>query len=68
MKKQLIENQKGEVEFRRKLYSQQVNNERIFDNEFDAAGIEIILKDRMRKTFDRMILIREKNKNIALSF
>ena len=50
MKKQLIENQKGEVEFRKKLYLQQIENKTVFDNEFDAAGIKNILKDRIKKT------------------
>lgn len=65
MKKQLIENQKGEIEFRNKLYLQQVDNKTVFDDEFDAAGIENILKDRMKKTLDQMTLIQKTN--IALS-
>jgi len=61
MKKQLSGSQKGEVEFRKKLYLQQVNNKAVFENEYDAAGIENILKDRMQKTFKQMALLQEKN-------
>jgi SAM-dependent methyltransferase/uncharacterized protein YbaR (Trm112 family) len=61
MKKQLVENQKGEVDFRKKLYLQQVENKKVFDDEFDATGIENILKDRMKKTIDQITLIRRGN-------
>ena len=65
MKRQISDNQKGEIEFRKKLYSQQIENTTIFEDEFDAAGIEKILKIRMEKTLDQMTLLQ--NKNISLS-
>ena len=60
MKKQLITNQKGEIEFRKKLYQQQVEGKAIFTDEFDAAGIEKILKMRMDKTFHDMDQLRQR--------
>jgi len=65
MKKQLIAHQKGEIEFRKKLYLQQVENRTLLDNEFDGAGIEDILADRMKKTHDQMTLLQKMN--ISLS-
>lgn len=65
MKRQMSYNQKGEIEFRKKLYSQQIENKTIFEDEFDAAGIEKILKVRMEKTLNQMTLLR--NENISLS-
>jgi SAM-dependent methyltransferase len=44
---------------------QQIENKKIFKDEFDAAGIEKILKTRMEKTLDQMTLIQ--NKRIPLS-
>lgn len=41
--------QKGEIAFRRKLFSQQVAGEKHFDDELDAAGLNPILEDRMKK-------------------
>lgn len=61
MKKQLIENQKGEVEFRKRLYLHQVENQTVFTNEFDANGIEDILRDRMKKTLYQMTQLQKNN-------
>ena len=61
MDKQQLMNQKGEIEFRKKLYMQQVEGKKIFDDEFDAAGIETVLEDRMKKTFDQMSSLQERN-------
>ncbi len=58
MKKQQLENQKGEIEFRKKLYLQQINNEKIFSNEFDSQGIEQILLDRMNHTLNQMLSLK----------
>ena len=55
---QSIKSKKGEIEFREKLSLQQVNGERIFDDEYDRQGIEAILVERMRKTFKQMDLLR----------
>lgn len=54
MQFQSIENQKGEIEFRKKLALQQVEGARLIDDEFDAAGIEAILRERMRTTLQQM--------------
>ena len=43
------EAQKGEIEFRRKLLSQQVAGEKHFNDELDAAAINSILSERMKK-------------------
>jgi len=55
MKKQQIESQKGEIEFRKKLYQQQIDKNNLFEDEFDANGIENILNSRMAKTRDQMV-------------
>ena len=60
MTNQSVENQKGEIEFRKKLYQQQVEGKAIFDDEFDSAGIAQILRTRMKKTLSQMALLREK--------
>lgn len=65
MKQQLVRSQKGEIEFRKKLFQQQVEGKCIFNDEFDAKGIEKILSDRMKKTFEQMILLKESR--VALS-
>ena len=65
MQQQSIKSQKGEIEFRKKLVKQQVGGKCIFDDEFDAQGIESILSDRMKKTFEQMTLLRKRG--VALS-
>jgi SAM-dependent methyltransferase/uncharacterized protein YbaR (Trm112 family) len=57
---QSVENQRGEIEFRKKLYLQQVEGQRIFEDEFDSAGAETILRDRMDKTLAQMLQLRER--------
>jgi SAM-dependent methyltransferase/uncharacterized protein YbaR (Trm112 family) len=59
MTPQSVENQRGEIEFRKKLYLQQVEGQKIFDDEFDSAGAETVLKQRMDKTLAQMIQLRE---------
>jgi ubiquinone/menaquinone biosynthesis C-methylase UbiE/uncharacterized protein YbaR (Trm112 family) len=59
MNHQGTSNQKGEIEFRRKLYLQQVEQEKIFEDEFNAEGIENILSARMQKTLKQMISLQE---------
>ena len=61
MERQRIESQKGEVAFRKKLYLQQIEKVTVFDNEFDAAGIENVLKDKMKKTADQMTLLQKQD-------
>lgn len=46
---QTREAQKGEIEFRRKLFGQQAAGEKHFDGELDAAVLNPILADRMKK-------------------
>jgi len=65
LKKQSAKSQKGEIEFRKKLVQQQVERKCIFDDEFDAKGIEKILSDRMQETFEQMTLLKESG--VALS-
>jgi SAM-dependent methyltransferase/uncharacterized protein YbaR (Trm112 family) len=59
LKKQHIDNQKGEIDFRKKLFMQQVEGRPQFDDEFDADGIIEVLGDRMRKTLERMTSLRD---------
>ncbi len=61
MKKQLVKNQQGEIEFRKKLYQQQVKNQSFFSDEFDTKGIESILSERMTKTLDIMTNLKSRN-------
>ncbi len=58
LKKQHIDNQKGEIDFRKKLFLQQVEGDPQFDDEFDAESIKGVLGDRMRKTLGRMASLR----------
>ena len=58
MAHQSKEAQKGEIEFRRKLSSQQVAGEKIFDDEFDGPGITRILAERMKKTREEVSLLK----------
>jgi SAM-dependent methyltransferase/uncharacterized protein YbaR (Trm112 family) len=58
--RQHVENQKGEIEFRRKLYLQEVEREKVLDDEFDPSDIERILAERMKKTLDQMLLLKER--------
>ncbi len=58
-------NKRGEIEFRRKLFQQQVEGERIFDDEFDAAGMERVLRDRMVDTHRTLRDLRATGVQIA---
>lgn len=55
---QTLENQRGEITFRRKLTQQQVKGEQIFSDEFDRSGIKKILGERMDATLKRMRSLR----------
>ncbi len=61
MKRQLIAAQKGEIEFRKKLYWQQVESKTVFNSELDGTGVENVLNDRMKQTRDQMTLLRKMN-------
>jgi len=59
--RQTIDNLKGEVDFRRKLSKQQVEGQHIFDDEFDRAGIEVVLRERMETTSRHIRSLIDKN-------
>ena len=61
MKQQSDNAQKGEIEFRKELSRQQINGDCFFENEYDAKGIEKILIERMKKTYDNMVSLRGQN-------
>jgi SAM-dependent methyltransferase/uncharacterized protein YbaR (Trm112 family) len=60
MNVQLVRHQKGEIEFRKKLYLQQVEGKTLLDDELDSATIEKILRDRMSRTLARITVLRDK--------
>ncbi|MHB8910149.1 MAG: methyltransferase domain-containing protein [Syntrophales bacterium] len=57
--------QKGEIEFRRKLFSQQVAGENVFDDEYDGAGIIEILARRMEKTLAQVKVLLDKGVTVS---
>jgi SAM-dependent methyltransferase len=59
MKLQSLTSQRGEIEFRKKLSQQQVEGERIFNDEFDTNGINKILIGRMQKTSEQMLRLKQ---------
>ena len=61
MEQQSARAQKGEIEFRRKLFNQQVEGESVFEDEFDGKEISKILGERMKKTLEQMALLKGKN-------
>jgi hypothetical protein len=65
MADQLVNSKKGEIEFRKKLFQQQVEGKSIFTDEFDREGIETILDERMKNTFDRMSWLKEQGVNLS---
>ena len=65
MKQQSVKSKKGEIEFRRKFFQSQVEGKCILNDEFNAKDIEKILSDRMKKTFENIILL--KKSGVALS-
>ncbi len=58
MKMQPVQSQKGEIEFRRKLYLKQVEGKTLLDDEYDAFGIENILEGRMKDTRNQMTVLQ----------
>jgi ubiquinone/menaquinone biosynthesis C-methylase UbiE/uncharacterized protein YbaR (Trm112 family) len=60
LKKQQTTNQKGEIEFRKKLYQQHVEGKTIFADEFAAADMDRILEERMDKTFRDMTQLQQR--------
>jgi SAM-dependent methyltransferase len=65
MQTQLTKNQKGEIEFRKKLYFQQVEGRPVLEDEFDAPGIKKILEGRMKRTFDQMNTLGQKGVGLS---
>jgi len=63
--RQHVENQRGEIEFRRKLYLQEVEREKVLDDEFDPSDIERILEERMKKTLRQMLRLQERGVPLA---
>lgn len=51
----------GEIEFREKIYQQQVNNKVIFDDELNGVQINDILLERMNKTLDDINKLKSGN-------
>jgi ubiquinone/menaquinone biosynthesis C-methylase UbiE len=54
MEKQRIESQKGEIE-----------GEEIIQDEYDRHSIEVILKERMKKTFDQMTSLKATGRTLS---
>jgi len=54
MEKQQVDYQQGEIEFRRKLFQQQVREDTQFRDEFDSHGIRDVLAERMQKTLSKL--------------
>ena len=65
MKRQPISAQKGEIEFRKKLYYLQVLNKNTLNDEYDGGQIERILRRRMDKTYVQIKEIRNLNINLS---
>ena len=61
MKQQSSQEQKGEIEFRKKLFTQQVGGESVFEDEFDGKEISKIVVERMKKTLEQMTLLKGKD-------
>ena len=59
--RQSIDNLKGEVDFRRKLSKQQVDGQQIFEDEYDRAGIEAVLRESMETTSKHIRSLIDKN-------
>jgi SAM-dependent methyltransferase/uncharacterized protein YbaR (Trm112 family) len=65
MQRQLTENQKGEIEFRRKLYFQQVEGKAVLEDEFDGPSMEKILEDRIKRTHHQMTALRQRGVTLS---
>lgn len=59
MKEQPVKSQKAEIKFRKELVQQQIDEKSIFGDEYDKKGIEKVLRDRMKETFNQMRLLKE---------
>lgn len=61
MQKQHVDNQRGEIEFRKRLCLQQTTGEKLFDGEYNKESGENLLKARMETTLSNMTVLRQKN-------
>jgi len=59
MEHQQLGNQKGEIEFRRKLVRHQIEDGKVFDDYFDGSATKEILRDRMAETKSGMTRLAE---------
>jgi hypothetical protein len=57
---QTINNQKGEIEFRKKLVRQQIEGLHVMEDEFNSQNMKMILNERMQKTLAQIKLLKEK--------
>lgn len=57
---QHVSNQKAEIDFRKKLYLQQVHGQQVLDDEFDSAEMQKILAERMNKTLTHMAALQDR--------
>ncbi len=65
MQSQQVESQKGEIEFRKKLVKQQVEDAAIFADEYDKTSIEAILRQRMQMTVEQISALKVKGVPIS---
>lgn len=59
MDRQQVSNQKGEIEFRRKLRRQQIEGEISLSHEYEAGEGENVLRERMKETLAGMNRLRK---------
>lgn len=59
MEKQSIQSQQAEIRFRKKLFQQQIEGQKIFDDEYDSQGIEKILRERIKDTYTHINNLQE---------
>ena len=62
---QSVENQKGEIEFRKKLVQQQVSGAQLLKDEFSSLEIEQILRERMGDTFMQVSKLEQQGLNLS---
>jgi ubiquinone/menaquinone biosynthesis C-methylase UbiE len=62
---QAVESKRGEIAFRRKLFQQQVEGERVFEDEYSAEDILEIMRERMEKTRRQMAALVAQDVSIS---
>jgi ubiquinone/menaquinone biosynthesis C-methylase UbiE/uncharacterized protein YbaR (Trm112 family) len=63
--KQSIDNKLGEINFRKKISEQQIENKEHFKDEFNSVEIESILLERMKDTFSKIKALKDKGLEIS---